>query len=119
MPLIYKPRDPTFGQKKVKKRSVIRRKPIHASVLPETKAFIESQRDTMSPGHLIDAAIKLYAEHRGLSEMHRSVKEVAKLEALSTTISQDTLAYIRYMHGAMTPGELVDLSIQLYKELKE
>ena len=49
MPLLYKPRDPNYGIRKVRKRNVIPRKPIHASVLPEKKKYIESQHETMSP----------------------------------------------------------------------
>ena len=117
MPLLQKPRDPNYGVKKVRKRNVISRKPIHASVLPETKTYIESKHETMSPGQVVDAAIKLYAERRELSEVSIKERESVKLEKLNTTVSQETIAYFSFMSGAMTPGELIDAAIMLYKKL--
>jgi len=61
MPLIYKPRDATIGQKKVR-RKPNNRKQIQATVLPETKAYIRSMSETIPAGRLIDVAIKLYRE---------------------------------------------------------
>lgn len=120
MPLIQKPRDPNYGVKKVLKRNVIRRKPIHAFVLPETKEFIESKHETMSPGQVVDAAIRLYAKHRELSVVSLKERKSVKLETLETSVSQETLSYIRFMRGVMTPGELIDAAIMLYmKSVKD
>lgn len=115
MPLIYKPRDPNYGKKRVLKRNVIRRKSIYASVLPDTKAYIESMQGKISPGHLIDRAIELYANYRH-DEPSVITTESAKLAVLKTTVSQSTLAYIRFMRSAMSPGELIDAAIRLFKD---
>ena len=117
MPLLYKPQDPNYGARKVRKRKVIRRKSMHASVLSETKEFIVSQDDTGSPGQMIDTFIKLYAENRELSEVSIKEREVVKLQELSTTVSQETIAYIHFMRGVMTPGELIDIATVLYKKI--
>jgi hypothetical protein len=117
MPLLYKPRDPNYGVKNARKRNVIRRKPIHASVLPETKNCIESKYEKMSPGQVVDAAIRLYAECRELSEVSIKERGSIKLQVLNTTVSQETVAYIQFMRGVMTPGELIDAAIMLYMKL--
>lgn len=117
MPLIYKTRDPNYGLKKVLKRNVIRRKQLRASVLLETKQYIEAQHEMMSRGQVIDDAIRLYLVHRELSEVSLKQRESTKLESLDTTISQETLAYVQFMRGAMTPGELIDTAIMLHKKL--
>ncbi len=119
MPLIHKPRDPNYGVRRVLKRKVVRRKPLYASVLAETKTYIESKRETMSPGQVIDAAIKFYAECRELSEMLTKEGESSKRQVLNTTVSQETLAYVQFMLSAMTAGELIDVAIKLYKEMNE
>lgn len=119
MPLLYKPRDPNYGAKKVRKRNVIRRKPIHAFVLPETKRYIESQHETMSPGQVVDAAMKLYRERRELSEVSSKERESIKLEVLNTTVSQETIAYLHFMRSAVNSGELIDAAILLYRKLAD
>lgn len=119
MPLLYKPHDPNYGIKKVLKRNVVRRKPIQVAVLPETKEYIESQRATMSPGQVIDAAIRLYANYRELSEVSVKERKSVKLEKLETSVSQETLSYIKFMRGVMTSGELIDAAIILYRKLTE
>jgi len=119
MPLLYKPRNPTYGIKKSVKRGVVRRKPMHASVLPETKEYIESKNGIMSPGQVIDAVVKLYAENREVSEVSVKEREFEKLEALNTTVSQETISYINFMREVMTPGELIDIATRLYRKLTE
>lgn len=119
MPLLYKPRDPNYGIKKVLKRNVVRRKPIQVSVLPETKKYVQSKHDEMSPGQVIDAAIRNYANHRELSEVSITERKSVKLEKLQTSVSQETLSYIEFMRGVMTPGELIDAAIILYQKLTE
>lgn len=119
MPLLYKPRDPNYGVRKVRKRNVIRRKPICAFVLPETKKFIESKLETISPGQMIDAAIKLYVVHRELSEVLIREREFARLQSLRTSVSQETIAYFHFMRGVMTPGELIDAAVPLYRKLTQ
>ncbi len=116
MSLLYKPRDPNYGAKKVRKRNVIKRKPIHASVLPATKTYIESKHETMSPGLVVDAAVRLYAKHRELSEYSSTERESIKLQRLNTTVSQGTIAYLHFMRDAMTPGELIDEAMMLYRD---
>ena len=116
MPLINKPHDPNYGLKRGLKRNVIRRKPLRASVLPETKTYIESKHDSMSRGQVVDAAIQLYAQKRELVQVTTREKTI-KLEMLETTVSQQTLSYIEFMRSAMTPGELIDAAIMLCREL--
>ena len=118
MPLLHKPRDPNYGVRKVRRRHVIWRKRIQASVLPETKEYLETQQKMTSQGQVIDAAVKLYAECRELSRVSKSERGSVRLQAVSTSVSQETWAYIQYMSSAMTPGELIDAAVMLYKELK-
>jgi hypothetical protein len=113
MPLLHKPRDPHYGVRKVRKRHIIRRKPVHASILPETMKYIVSKHETMSPGQVVDGAVKLYAKHRESSEASIKERRSIKLEKLSTTVSQETIAYLHFMRGTMTSGELIDAAIRL------
>ncbi len=73
----------------------------------------------MSRGQVVDAAVKLYAKNRELSDECIKEREATKLEALDPTVSQETLAYIRFMRDVMTPGELIDSAIMLYRKLTE
>lgn len=115
MPLLYKPRDPNYGVRKVRKRNVVRRKGISASILPETMQYIASQQETISPGRLVDAAVMLYANHRESSKVLTKKTGTIKLQSLQTTVSQETIAYLHFMRDAMTPGELIDAAIMLYR----
>jgi hypothetical protein len=89
------------------------------SVLPETKEYLKFKQKTIHQGQLIDVAIKLYAECRELSRASKNERESVRLQAVSTSVSQETWAYIQYMRGAMIPGELIDAAVMLYRELKE
>jgi hypothetical protein len=70
MPLLYKPRDPSYGLK-IDRRKPNKRKRISALVLPETKEYLISMKDRMPAGRLIDDAIKLYRKSK---EHERSAK---------------------------------------------
>lgn len=119
MPLIYKPRDPNYGVRKVRRRNAVRRSRLRVSVLPETKKFIVSQQKSMSQGKVVDAAVKLYANCRELSTVSVKERETTKLQTLNTSFSPETIAYFQFMRDAMTPGELIDVAIMLYRKLTE
>ena len=89
------------------------------SVLPETKGYLESKQKIMPQGQVIDAAIKLYAECRELSRASKYERGSVRTQVVSTSVSQETWAYIQYMRSAMTPGELIDAAVMLYRELKK
>lgn len=116
MPLQHKPRNPSYGVKQVRRKTG-RRKMLHASILPETKAYLDATCKGTAPGWLIDEAMKLHAEYRHELPPHKP--EAVKRLLLSTPVSQETLSYVRYMRDAMTPGELVDEAIRLYREIKD
>lgn len=97
MPPLHKPRNPNYGVRIVRRRNIIRHKRIHASVLPETKEYLESQQKIMSQGQVIDAAIKLYAKCRELSKVSINERGSVRLQAVNPSVSQETWAYIQYM----------------------
>jgi hypothetical protein len=65
---------------------------------------------------LIDEAVELYTNCR---EQERNItpSESVRRQKLRTTVAQSTLAYIRFMRSAMTPGELIDAAITLLRQI--
>lgn len=115
MPLLQKPRNPNYGIKQKHNPNKWRR--FQPAVLRETADYLVAVQDTMSMGKLIDVAIKLYRERR--HELMPAARIVGRRERLSTTASPDTLAYVEFMKSAMTPGELVNEAIRLYRQINE
>ena len=53
---------------------------------------------------------------RGAPIGNKNALKPNKREDLSTTVSQETLDYIKSMRNKMTPGQLIDAAIKLYKK---
>lgn len=116
MPLIYKPRDPSYGIRK-RKHKINRRRMLHGTILPETREYIESKSKVIAGGRLIDEAIKLYAADR--HELKPATNEHVKRVKFGTSVSYDTLTFVQFMRDAMKPGELVDEAIRLYRQKEQ
>jgi len=54
---------------------------------------------------------------RGAPIGNKNAHKPNKREDLSTTVSQETLDYIKFMRNKMTPGQLIDVAIKLYREI--
>jgi hypothetical protein len=128
MPLLYKPRDPNAWIKKPKRRKPKTRVRLQTTVLPETKAYFESKRETIVAGRLVDEAIKLYrelehesqtqpAKKRGEPLGNQYARVTVKRQPFNTTVSIETKAYLESMRDEITPGELIDIAIKLYREV--
>lgn len=117
MPLIQKPRDPSYGVRKVR-RKPNKRKLAFFFLSPATKEYLDAKSETIPRGRLIDEAIRLYAERRhdlSAAPDHKPMKGVK----FGTRVSQETASYIQHMRNEMSPGKLVDEAIRLYRQMKQ
>jgi hypothetical protein len=114
MPLKQKPREPNYGIRRDRRRSR-RRKVLHASVLPETIAYLDAQK--VARGKTIDEAVKLYADRR--HELMVSSGTNDRRYPIEIKVSFETFSYVEFMRSAITPGELIDDAIRLHKQVYE
>lgn len=117
MPLIQKPRDPSYGVRKVR-RKPNKRKLVFFRLLPETKEYLDARSATIARGRLIDEAIKLHAEHRHELSAALARKPVKRVK-FGTSVSQETVSYIQLMRNEISPGKLIDEAIRLYRQVNQ
>jgi hypothetical protein len=64
-------------------------------------------------------APNLSIRKRGAPVGNQNRRKAIKRQAVSTTVSQETLDYIKSLRDEMTPGELIDMAIKLYRDAQK
>lgn len=83
-------------------------------ILPDTKQYLDAQSETISPGRLIDEAIKLHTEIDPEPPPKKTGR--AKREKFGTTVAMETWSYVRSWRGIVRPGQVIDQAVALYRQ---